>query len=144
MRQGATYGPPGSTRHPQRHSLMVGFDFAIHSMIRTGVMLSLPVFPTEIQVGRILKNLPLGRGVVGISCTSRSPAVVLGTTSTGVGLGCVSCQTWTHFGDHTQASLHCVLPFRRLGIRKSQNWWLDLVMERFHAAQGTTLSVRKR
>ena len=72
---------------------MAGFDFAIHRMIRTGTTPSLTVFPTEIQVGRILENLPLGRGVVGISCTSRSPAVDLGTTDTGVGLGCTSYQT---------------------------------------------------
>ena len=82
---------------------MAGFDFVIHRMIRTGTMLSLTVFPTEIQVGRILKNLPLGRGIVGISCISRSPAVDLGTTDTGGGLRCTSYQAWAHFAGQTQA-----------------------------------------
>ena len=82
---------------------MAGLDFAIHRMIRTGTMIHLTVFPTEIQVGRILKNLPLGSGVVGISCINRSPAVDLGTTDTGVGLGCTSYQTWAHFAGYTQA-----------------------------------------
>ena len=82
---------------------MTGLDFAIHRMIRTGTMLPLTVFPTEIQVGRILKNPPLGSGIVGISCIRRSPAVDLGTTDTGVGLRCTSYQAWVHFAAQTQA-----------------------------------------